>query len=243
MFRTLFIACRILWLMLRKQVEYFFRVNVRRQRPETFMTGWVKFFTDFIMEKTRTDLRVSGRNYLSILPRDRPIVAVSNHESYLDIPSIIAALERPVGFIAKKELSRIPLLGFWIRVLGGYLMDRADLRSSLETITRGVKAGPGKMLLIFPEGTRNKASTVAPFKPGSLRLAFENKAVILPLCVCGGRRKFEGNGHRIRQGIIHVEILPPVDTGGTPVQEKRRLAGELHGSILRVYERIAPLSA
>jgi len=243
MFRTLFVALTFLKYMITRRVRYFYMVSVKKVRPEAFMDEWVRTFADRILKRTLTDLRITGQEHLSALPTGRPVMAVSNHESYLDIPSLMVALRGSVCFIAKKELARIPLLGFWIRALGGQLIDRGNLRRSHETFTRGVKMSPGKALLVFPEGTRNKSSTVATFKPGSLRPAFENRAVILPVCIRGGRRKFEGNGYRIRPGGIHVVILPPVDTGGVPVQEKRRLAGELHAGILRVYERIAPLSA
>lgn len=241
MIRTVVAAAYFVYYMITRRISHLIHVTILGKSTNRMVTWWVKDFSGRMLHLALTDFHVEGRERVAALPADRPVVVVSSHESWLDIPAILNVMERPVGFIAKEELARIPLLGFWIRALGGKLLDRSDLRASHELFTRGVTLAPGQMLLIFPEGTRNKASTVAPFKPGSLRPAFENDALVLPVCVCGGRRKFEGNRFCLKRGPIYVEVFPPVDIREVAAADKRRFAEELHERVAAAHRRWSAL--
>ncbi len=177
-------------------------------------------FSRMVLGLSLTEYVVEGRENLKLLPPGRRVLVISNHESYLDIPCILGLMDFRVGFIAKKELNRIPLLGMWIKQLGGVLLDRQNLRASHAVIKGVFSNSDTGALLVFPEGTRNKTGSVAPFKPGSLRPAFEGNAMILPITLCGGRRKFEGNGYRMKKGRIYCSIHAPVDS--VLLSEKKR---------------------
>jgi 1-acyl-sn-glycerol-3-phosphate acyltransferase len=239
MFNTLIAGLRILWIMAFARVRYRVHRFPGRAPHRDYLFRQYRVFARRVMALTRTRLVVRGDENLRRLPAGRPVVIVSNHESYLDIPAIMAAMPWIVGFVAKKELARIPLLGFWIRELGGVMLDRKNLRKSRETLSGIKPEGRDRALLIFPEGTRNKAGTVAAFKPGSLRMAFDRGAMIVPVCVSGGRRKFEGNRYRLQAGNIHVRIFQPVDTQTVPATQKAGLAKRLEEMIRKAHD--APL--
>ena len=76
-------------------------------------------------------LTVEGRERI---PTGGPVVFVGNHRSYFDIPLMLVALDKPHGLLAKKELSRIPLLSRWMKLLGCLYVERDDVR--------GLPAGP-----------------------------------------------------------------------------------------------------
>lgn len=236
MFYTLIAGLRILWMMASARVRYQVHRFPGRAPDRDFLFRQYRVFARHVMIFTRTRLEVRGSECLRHLPAGRPVVVVSNHESYLDIPAIMAAMPWVVGFVAKKELARIPLLGYWIRELGGVMLDRKNLRKSRETLS-GIKLGGHHgALLVFPEGTRNKAGTVAAFKPGSLRLAFDRGAMIVPVCIFGGRRKFEGNRYRIREGNIHLRIFEPVDTQAILASQRTGLAKRLEEMIREAHD-------
>jgi 1-acyl-sn-glycerol-3-phosphate acyltransferase len=203
---------------------------------DKLLEGWSKAFGYFVMKVTKSELIIEDKGNAEKIPRDRPVVIISNHESFLDIPCMMAAMDFLIGFIAKIELGRIPVMGYWIQELGGILLDRRNLRKSHAALSAVIKRSKHRALLIFPEGTRNKQGTVAPFKVGSLRLAFDNKAVILPVCICGSRRKLEGNRYRVKAGKIYLRIHAPIDTQEIKAEQKKAFALQLHTLIVNSYK-------
>jgi len=235
MIYTLVSALRVIFFMFRGRLRLFVHTRWQRENPQAVVAELCTDFARLVMRLTHSEVILEGRERVEGLPPDRRVVLISNHESNLDIPCVLLAVRGPVGFIAKKELSRIPFLRFWIKKLGGILLNRGDLRGSLETLSRAFGKADTRFMLVFPEGTRNRESTVAPFKAGSLRLAFENDALLLPVCVCGGRRKFEGNGYRIKPGKIYFRFLEPLDTRDLAQASRAGIAQRLHAEILDTY--------
>jgi 1-acyl-sn-glycerol-3-phosphate acyltransferase len=128
---------------------------------------------------------------LGHVPRSGPVILMANHQSLLDIPVCLGFLGRTMGFVAKRELFRIPGLSLWMRELHCASIDRADVRSSgalLEAFSRKVRAG-GYCLLIFPEGTRTRhpGGELGPFRRGALRLAQAEGIPVVPVSLDGTR--------------------------------------------------------
>ena len=92
-------------------------------------------------------------------------LAVANHQNVLDIPVVICAVSQKIGFIAKKELFRVPMLAMWMRLLGCVSLDRSNARKSAAAVQKGVrKLLRGYNLLVFPEGTRSTDGKIKRFK-------------------------------------------------------------------------------
>lgn len=87
------------------------------------------------------------------------------------------------GFVAKKEIEKVPLLNIWMRYLYCLFLDRKNMKEGLKTILTGIdylKAGTS--IVIFPEGTRNKSiDGVLPFHAGSFKLAEKSGCRIIPM--------------------------------------------------------------
>ena len=119
------------------------------------------------------------------LPRKGPIIVVANHTNLIDPIVVGCSLrQRQVCFMAKEELFRIPLFGGLIRRLGAFPVkrgqgDRGAFRAALEVLTAG------KVLGMFPEGTRYKDGKIHPLRPGAALLAVESGAMILPVVFTG----------------------------------------------------------
>ena len=110
------------------------------------------------------DLEVRGQ-----LRRDLPLW-VANHLSWVD-PVVLMSL-RPMGTVAKGEVTGYPLIGGWARKAGLHFVDREDpasRASALAAFTGSLRAG--RPMLLFPEGTTTRGQRLAPFYEGGLRAA------------------------------------------------------------------------
>jgi len=154
-----------------------------------------------------------------------PVVFVSNHQSYWDIPIYFAAIkEKQYGFVAKESLGKIPFFGSWIADIRSVFIKRDDVRASLKAIEEGVELlKRGYSLVIFPEGTRSKGSEMAEFKKGSLRLAVKAGVPIVPITLNGTYRAFEEKGY-VRPATIDFIVHPAINTKGLSRSELSNMA-------------------
>jgi len=125
-------------------------------------------------------LRVVGAEHV---PAQGPVILACNHVAYLDPPALGCGLRRPVRYMAKVELFRIPVLGPVIRALGAFPVDRS--RGDVAAIKQAAgMLREGAVLGIFPEGTRNKDGSVKP-QMGVALLASLTGAPVVPAYVSG----------------------------------------------------------
>lgn len=125
-------------------------------------------------------LRVHGAERV---PLTGPLIVACNHISYFDPPSLGVALPRPLHYMAKVELFRMPVLGPLIARLNAFPVDRS--RGDVAAIKRAVEMLRGGAAVgIFPEGTRNKTGDLRP-QVGVVLLAALSKAPVLPAYVGG----------------------------------------------------------
>jgi 1-acyl-sn-glycerol-3-phosphate acyltransferase len=133
-------------------------------------------------------------------------VFVSNHSSQFDIPSLQYAIPVPISIVFKKELSKIPLFG-WQLKMGPYIMiDRVNVEDALKSIEEAKKRMTEKKLspLLFAEGTRSKTGEVQPFKRGAFYLA--SKSVSYNSVSVSGASKFCPKGNLKLRGTICILI-------------------------------------
>ncbi len=129
-------------------------------------------------------LRHHGRERV---PRTGPVLLVSNHSSLLDPPLVGGSTPRPVSFMAKAELFRIPLFGGLIRRLNARPVRREGSDpSALRTALRVLEDGGA--LLVFPEGTRGPEGVLRPGKAGAGMLAVLSGAAVVPVYINGSGR-------------------------------------------------------
>lgn len=124
------------------------------------------------------------------IPQTGPLVIASNHLSLLDPPLIGVAATRKIHFMAKQELF-VPVLGSIYKELGAFPVkrggaDRAAIKHGIDLLLAG------KVLAIFPEGTRSKTGALGKAEPGALMMAGKAKAAIIPTCIKGSDLKRQG---------------------------------------------------
>ena len=129
---------------------------------------------------------IKGKNNI---PSSGGAIAAGNHISFADPICLYYAQKRQLRYMAKAELFKNPFLRFICRSYGAFPVDRGSADSSaLETALQIIK--DGKVLAIFPEGTRSKDGTIGRGKSGIALLAYQSQAPIYPFAVYAKRKPF-----------------------------------------------------
>ncbi|HHX60233.1 MAG TPA: 1-acyl-sn-glycerol-3-phosphate acyltransferase [Epulopiscium sp.] len=154
------------------------------------------------------------------IPKDIPVVFMSNHQGNFDIPLLMVHINRFKGFVAKTELKKVPLLRDWMEQINCVFMDRNDLRQSVKTIIEAIKIiQAGHSLVIFPEGTRSKGGPMGEFKAGSFKLATKPKVPIVPITINGSYKLLEKNGNKVKAAEVEIYIHPMIETANLTKEE------------------------
>lgn len=119
--------------------------------------------------------------------QDQAAMFVANHNSWMDIPFVGAAIGwRNYKFVAKNEMEKVPILGQAIVLAKSVLVDRTDRRSQLQTLKLGMQCLKDDVPLVtFPEGTRSKSGRMQDFKNGAFKMAHKTKSPVVPLSIVG----------------------------------------------------------
>lgn len=161
---------------------------------------------------------------LENIPRDKPVLFVSNHRSLADIPVAYTTLPVNAGFIAKKEMENIPGLSWWMRLLNCQFIDRENIKEGLKTILKGIELiQNGYSMFIAPEGTRSKTEDMLPFKEGSLKMAEKTGCPIIPVAISNSDAVFEKQFPRVKRAHVIIEYCTPVDPSALDKEQRRHL--------------------
>ena len=170
----------------------------------------IQDFSRFCMKVLRVDLTIEDQAQLGKVDWSRPVFVVGNHNSFADIPIVFLALQKTVGFVAKKSLGRIPFLNFWMYKIGCVLVNR-EKGGAAKAVRKAVaERGSSVRIFIFPEGTRSKTGALGTFKSGVFRFACENDALMLPLVIKGSGPVWERRKDT-KRCKVNVKVLAPID--------------------------------
>ncbi len=155
------------------------------------------------------------------VPQTGGLVAVSNHASYFDPPILSNCVGRPVAFMAKEELFKVPLLKQAIKLYGAYPVkrstgDRAALRAALTALESGWISA------IFLQGTRSDDAKITAPKLGAAWIAAQTQVPLLPVSLWG-TEKILTKGSSFPKTVpltvrIGQTIAPPLSTKKADLQ-------------------------
>ena len=148
------------------------------------------------------------------VPKDAPVLYIGNHRSFFDIPLTYPRCPICTGYVAKKELEKVPLLSSWMKYLHCLFLDRTDIKQGLKTILTAIeKVKSGISICIFPEGTRNKnekETDLLPFHEGSFKIATRAKCPIIPMAISGSVDLWEAHFPKIKPCHVIIEYGKPI---------------------------------
>ena len=170
----------------------------------------------FILKCTKKLVKISGADVtvtgIENVPLDEPVLYVGNHQGNMDIPLLYSTAPQTMAFVAKKEMEKIPLLGYWMKERGCVFIDRENARSSLKAINEAIQnLKLGYSMAVFPEGTRSKSSQVGDFKAGSLRIAIKSGVKVIPVSIKDSYKLIEKKGKNT-PAKVSVHYSEPIDS-------------------------------
>lgn len=190
---------------------------------------WVaRNWISWILASCRVEVVCEG---LDRIDTSQPFVLMSNHQSVFDIAAFVHTWPTSFRFVAKRELTWIPLFG-WALAMGGHvIIDRGRRERavrSLESAAQRVREGTH--VIIFPEGTRSSGELME-FKSGGFHLAIQAGVPVLPISVSGSRRITPKRSLRIESGRILIRYGTPIPTQGLSVQDRQQLKDRVRAAI------------
>lgn len=198
----------------------------------------VQKWADYTVKIGKSRVTVNG---LEKIPTDRPVLFVSNHESYADIPMLIYALrDFNFGFMLKSTIADIPLIKNYLEYMYCVTVDQSDIRRGAAAINEAADfINSGKSLLIFPEGRRSFSNTPDEFKNGAFKVAQKTGVTVVPIYIHNIHLTYEGNGRRVAPADISVNVLDPIETDKMSRAEVKELNEKVFSLILE-YSRNFP---
>lgn len=192
------------------------------QRADYQQLRMVQAAFKLILKVTGARITVIGEEHV---PKDQAVLYVGNHRSYFDILLTYSRTPRLTGYVAKKEMEKIPLLSTWMKRLHCLFLDRKDIKEGLKTILAGIELiKSGVSICIFPEGTRNRSNEpMLPFKEGSVKMAEKTGCLIIPMAITNSAEIFENHIPRITPCDVIVEYGEPIDPKALSREEKKFL--------------------
>ena len=169
---------------------------------------------------------------------DKTCVFMGNHQSILDIPVMRYSTQRTLDFVAKKELAKAPLIGYWITHVKSVTIDRDNVREGMKAINQAVNnIKDGYNFTIFPEGTRSKDGKIHEFKKGSVKIATKSKAPIVPVAIKGTSACFEDSKEFV-PGKVKVIFGEAIETENISREVEKELMLRVEESVRNLYEKI-----
>ena len=145
------------------------------------------------------------------IPKQSGFMFFPNHQGMYDVLAVVASCPKPFSVVSKKEVGNVPFLKQVFACMRAFLIDRDDLRQSMQVImdvTKEVQGG--RNYLIFAEGTRSKeGNKVNEFKGGSFKAATKAKCPIIPVALIDAYKPFDTNS--TAPVTVQVHFLPAIE--------------------------------
>lgn len=180
---------------------------------------------------------------LENLTKNKTMIFVANHTSYLDALILVATLPPGFAAVGKRELTNFkPFQLLWAK-LSHLTVERQDITQGLfdlEIMEAALKSG--RSLLIFPEGTFTRAPGLRTFKTGAFKLAVDTNTPICPIAINGSRDILPDKSYTVRYKHINITVYEPISPESREWPEVLRLSAKAREEIAKgcgepVFER------
>lgn len=211
-----------------------------RRKKDISSLRIVQWAFKVIIAMTGVKLDVIGEENIP----DEAALFIGNHRSYFDIVINYARCKRLTGFVAKKEMEKIPLLSVWMKYLYCLFLDRTNARAGLKTILTAIdQIKDGISIWIFPEGTRNKGEELSmlDFKDGAFKIATKTGCAIVPVSINNMADVFEAHMPFIRKTHVIIEYGKPIYPNELDAETKKHIGDYVQNIIQETINKNAAL--
>lgn len=172
----------------------------------------------------REEKIIKGKSYM----------LVANHTSMLDIMLMLKLSKNPFVFVGKKELSKIPVFGFFFKRVC-IMVDRSDAKSRTAVYRRAQKRlNAGLSICIFPEGGVPEEDVLLDqFKDGAFKMAIAHKIPIVPMTFYDNKKRLPFTITKGKPGITRAKIHHFFETSDLDEAHKASLKEEVRSVILK----------
>jgi len=160
---------------------------------------------------------------------------VANHGSMLDIMLMLLVSRNPFVFVGKKELSKIPIFGFFYKRVC-ILVDREDIRSRSGVYLKAKRRlDLGLGICIFPEGGApdDEALLLDAFKDGAFKMAISHKIPVVPIVFYDNKARFPFSLNSGGPGPLRARVLQFFETAHLELRDTHGLREGVRGAILK----------
>ncbi len=170
-----------------------------------------------------------------------PAILMAAHKSNLDIVTYGGLYPRRAVVIGKKEITKIPVFGWFFRATGNILLDRKDLPSAIASIAAAAARVRREQISVwvFPEGHRNGSPTLLPFKKGAFHLAIAAQVPIVPIVCTPLNDLLDGHRLLVFPGRIRLRVLPAIPTEGLGEGDLETLVATVRGRMQEAQDLLA----
>jgi len=169
------------------------------------------------------------------VPRDQPVVFVSNHQSFFDILALSATLPGTMRFVAKKELARVPIFGKAMRSAGHIFIDRQNRAKAFDAYEEAAQAvRDGMCAVVFAEGTRSRTGNLLPFKKGPFVFAIASQVPLVPIYCAGTFDILPKGSIWVRPKPVTLMFGEPISTKGLVYEDREQLMARTRAVIERL---------
>jgi len=160
-------------------------------------------------------------------------IVAANHASYLDGIILTAALPPRFGFVIKREITKVPVVGWMLQRLGSEFVERFDKHAARSDASRIIKrANQGTCLGVFPEGTFVLEPGLRAFHLGGFMAATRGGLPVVPIAIRGARQILPAHVWLPRRGDLEVEVLPAIAPAARNGDAARQLRDAVRAAVL-----------
>ena len=191
-------------------------ISIPFDRNSRLYHGCARLFARGVLVISGVKVKIEG---VEKLDPSRSYIYIANHASQFDIPALIAGIPDRIRLIYKRELHKVPFMGWALKFGKVYIsINRAkgmDAAQSLEEAAENIRTGAS--VLMFAEGTRSPDGKLQQFKRGPFNLAVKSGVSVVPVTIVGSHKILPKHSTRIQPGTINLilssPINPPTESG------------------------------